>query len=699
MDELNKSITKKERHINNIYLNKYNISLSPIKPKRKKYSNVNYFNNIAKIIDLKNKNFKIRKSFILINHHSIKAKKTNNNKFAPVTEAYISPIKNKLLKKIKSPYIDSSKIYNLMVINNILSKNFSCIKEKYIEILNEIETKDFLKIYTFNVIRCYLKYISVCYDKFHIQFPNYSKDIFVYNKMMSYLVEKQKLIDEIKEDNNKCLLLKNIRKKISRNLDANSIILDSKVIDDINSDDDKYYQKRKGGEINKYLDISKDSDKQLELLVKRINKAENIFNFPKSKSNKAITSLKVLLKKKSTNKNLIQIEEVHNIFENDEIKAKYEIFTKKIRSAKHYNTEIRRNREKLTIEDPLIQSKLKKYNHIENKESETKKTKIKINLKNKNKNKYIQDLKITMKKKLYNNNLLRNTIYIIKNKKNYINTATIQKEKTIATNSSSKNSLNTKNNKFIIDKLKIRAFKTTENYNLYKNRKFLIKNMNDNFNDFRFNTQISLNYPDKINYLTVKKKDDFFSKQISLLNSINKENQFKNNSNQHKKKRYLTEKISNCKKHLSLQNKKQFNNTKKRDYFLEPIFTSPKKYFYDIFNNKYERTETQKDRINSNIITLNKELKKAESLSSRNNRKINLTGNLIFNRNQKNSIENYKELKTFDNFYGGKSNINGYLSKCFNYQNKLKMKNKIKVNHFFGNGIKKRDKKILLIKC
>ena len=708
MNEPDQDDMKIKRNNDNIFINKYNITLSPLSKPRKKRSGVceiKYFNNIFKFSNPTSKNSEdIQPSDINNNNSPITGNKIDNKKINQVTDTYIEKIKNNLLKKIEYPYKDSSKIYNIMLINNILSKQFSPIKQKYIEKLNEYESNDFLKIYSFNEVRCYLKYICVCYDKFHFQFPNYSKDNWVYNKMMTYLWEKQKIIDSTKENNKKHYILRKIKKRTAREYEVYSKVLDSKVMDEINSDDDNYYKRRRIGEIGSYIDISENSIEQLESFVKRLNKAGDIFNLPKSRSTKKIYTLTevFLKKKKKPRTNVNFAKNGQNLFENDEEKAKYEIFTKKIRTKKRHKTEVIRNRKKLTIEDSAIKSTLKKYNQLRNKKIkpvENKKAKMKIKLKNKKK--YIQDLRKTMKTEYYNNNLLKNTMYIIKNKNAFKNNILIKKESTTSTNSNSKNNINAKKNKYVIDRLKMRAFKSTENYCLYKNRKYLIKNMNDNLNDFRFNIQILLNFPEKINNLTDRKDEDFITKHIKLLNNLTKENEYKNGPKQREKKRCLAEGITNCKKNvnLPLSNNARFNSIKKRNCFLDSVFSSPKKDIYGIYKTRNERVETQNDRINSNIITLNKELRRTESLYNKNYHKYNLTTNFLFNKNQKEAIENYKSKKRFENVYGGKWSINKYESKYFSYQNRIKTDENVEVYPSLFNGKKKKDKKILLIKC
>ena len=51
-----------------------------------------------------------------------------------------------------------------------------------------------------------------------------------------------------------------------------------------------------------------------------------------------------------------------------------------------------------------------------------------------------------------------------------------------------------------------------------------------------------------------------------------------------------------------------------------------------------------------------------------------------------------------DQIYGDK-NINKGRSKCLYFQSKLKSEDKDKINQFFCNDIKKKNKKVLLIKC
>ena len=100
-----------------------------------------------------------------------------------------------------------------MIINNILSNNISRIKEKYIEMLNEIESNDLLvKYLSKKDLFYFLNYLVVVYDKFYIQYPNYLKDPKIYNFMSKYLLKKQKMLD-INKENNKILLIKKKLKK------------------------------------------------------------------------------------------------------------------------------------------------------------------------------------------------------------------------------------------------------------------------------------------------------------------------------------------------------------------------------------------------------------------------------------------------------------------------------------------------------
>ena len=52
----------------------------------------------------------------------------------------------------------------------------------------------------------------VIYDKFHIQYPNYLKDINVCNFMSKYLNIKQNYLDRIKETNNSNYIQTKIKK-------------------------------------------------------------------------------------------------------------------------------------------------------------------------------------------------------------------------------------------------------------------------------------------------------------------------------------------------------------------------------------------------------------------------------------------------------------------------------------------------------
>ena len=79
-----------------------------------------------------------------------------------------------LKKRISSLYLDSANNYNKMIINNILSNKISNIKQKYTEMLFDIEINDlFVKYIPKKDIYYFLKYLVVVYDKFYILYPNY----------------------------------------------------------------------------------------------------------------------------------------------------------------------------------------------------------------------------------------------------------------------------------------------------------------------------------------------------------------------------------------------------------------------------------------------------------------------------------------------------------------------------------------------
>ena len=107
-------------------------------------------------------------------------------------------LKYSLQKKISAKYFDSTRNYNRMIINNILSNEISLIKERYTEMLYEIEMNDLLMKYIPRKdVYIFLKYLVVVYDKFNIIYPNYIKDIKVYNFMSNYIIRKLMILSII----------------------------------------------------------------------------------------------------------------------------------------------------------------------------------------------------------------------------------------------------------------------------------------------------------------------------------------------------------------------------------------------------------------------------------------------------------------------------------------------------------------------
>jgi hypothetical protein len=160
----------------------------------------------------KNKNKKITEKEIKKNseiHKRNSLLKKENLKFKYKMEYFVA-------KKLNYYYNDKCNYFKL-IINSILSNNNSKIKQNYIEMLYEIETKDLLSQYILKRdVYYFLKYLLVVYDKFRIQFPTYLKDINVYNFMNKYLLVKQKFIDRASKSNYQTYIEENIKNLFSR---------------------------------------------------------------------------------------------------------------------------------------------------------------------------------------------------------------------------------------------------------------------------------------------------------------------------------------------------------------------------------------------------------------------------------------------------------------------------------------------------
>ena len=160
----------------------------------------------------KNKNKKISEKEIKKNseiHKRNSLLKKENLKFKYKMEYFVA-------KKLNYYYNDKCNYFKL-IINSILSNNNSKIKQNYIEMLYEIETKDLLSQYILKRdVYYFLKYLLVVYDKFRIQFPTYLKDINVYNFMNKYLLVKQKFIDRASKSNYQTYIEENIKNLFSR---------------------------------------------------------------------------------------------------------------------------------------------------------------------------------------------------------------------------------------------------------------------------------------------------------------------------------------------------------------------------------------------------------------------------------------------------------------------------------------------------
>jgi hypothetical protein len=118
----------------------------------------------------------------------------------------------------------------------------------------------------------FLKYLLVVYDKFHIQFPNYLKDINVYNFMNKYLLVKQKFIDRASKSNYQTYIEENIKNLFSRHPSQDSKFFQSKIAHD-SSDEENHLKKKQIRDQGFDVDDedSQDSFEKLENLVTKMN--------------------------------------------------------------------------------------------------------------------------------------------------------------------------------------------------------------------------------------------------------------------------------------------------------------------------------------------------------------------------------------------------------------------------------------------
>jgi len=465
---------------------------------------------------------------------------------------FIFKMKFLVAKRLNHHYNDKCNYFKL-IINSILSNNNSKTKQDYIEMLYEIETKDLLSKYILKRdVYYFLKYLLVVYDKFHIQFPNYLKDINVYNFMSKYLLVKQKFIDRASKSNYQTYIEENIKNLFSRHPSQDSKFFQSKISHDTSYEENRVKKKQiRGQGFDLDDEDSQDSLEKLEDLVTKMNTipknkgsdSERIFKRTRSKSIKITNSF--LIK-------YFNIEKDTLVNWNSLYKMKGK---NPMRRQKKGMTEIASNRHKVNFEKIKVNK--------ENKEN-----KKKIKKKSKNKNIKIKKNEIKEIKKLFlindfgkNNKVLnfmkKGTLFITEGKRN-----------------NNKKNLNSKNKteNIKLDKIK-EKYKTLyksekiykynndehnrENYLLKKNIKSIVRNLNDGLNEYRFYNKIKYNLSEKQKYFNTRISSGIFNNKANLflnLRSINAKNT--NIDNNRKFPSLLETKSSSHKKYNNTSEKK-----------------------------------------------------------------------------------------------------------------------------------------------
>ena len=414
---------------------------------------------------------------------------------------FIYKMKNYVTTKINNYYNDKCN-YNKLIINNILSNNNSKIRKDYIEMLYEIESKDLLSKYILKRdVYYFLKYLLVVYDKFHVQFPNYLKDINVYNFMNDYLLVKQKFIDRASKSNYQTYIEENIKKLYSRHPSQDSKFFQSKISHDT-SDEENHMKKKqiRGQGFDLDDEDSQDSLEKLENLVTKMNtipikeNSDTIFQRARSKSIK------------NTNSFLVKYFKI----EKDKLVNWNSLYKKKdknpMRGKIKRKTEIAWNRDKVNLEKINVKKENKK-----------------IKKKSKNKKKEIKEIK---KLFLLNDFGKKNKVLMVK-KKGFLFI-------TERNRNNNKNYFKSKNKtqNIKLDKIK-EKYKTLnksekfynynkneynkKNYLMKKNIKNIVRNLNSCLNEYHFNNKIKYNLSEKQRYYNNRITSGIFNNKANLL--------------------------------------------------------------------------------------------------------------------------------------------------------------------------------------
>lgn len=582
-----------------------------------------------------------------------------------------------LKKRIFSKYLDSETNYHIMIINNILSNKMSSIKEKYTEMLIEIDTIELISRFVLKRdVYYFLKYLVVVYDKFHIQYPNYLKNKKVYYFMSKYIYIKQKFIDRLNESNKQVYMKTNMKKFFSDNDFNESKIISSRISESESEEEIVKLKQIRGQGFDVDVENSQDSLDKLQNLVENLDKEPEIPIYKRILSrarSKTIKSANVFLFKYPNDEKSKQIKWA----------SLYEINNKKImRSKKRKKTEIKLQRKKVSIEGVddnhkgKIKFRKKTRKNIENKKNEINEIKRLFLLNDIGKNNKVLDImkrgfifidekdnkdKKKLDKKIFKNFSNKNNKEI-KNKK--------EKEKKIIEKTFYQNKkINNLNNKFY----------NNENYLLFKNMNYVMNNLNNNLKEYRFYNSINNNF-EKQKYYERKVKTGLFNdKSNSLFNSqnLNSQNEKRNKNSTlfpsidtvtPSRKTYNTSTETYCKKLTKLNNSLLENKTKKNNLFL-PYYnrrnTYNNEYFYDSIMSDKEVENSkfiicQKERFENNIKLYLKSKKRNKNAPLNN---YNL--NYLNKNNSKNKTDE-------------KSNINNILLTSNEISNNKLSKKKIK---------------------
>ena len=557
-------------------------------------------------------------------------------------------IKYLLKKRLYFIYLDTSTIYNKMIINNILANKFSIIKEKYIEMLNETEQKEFINNYIpKNKVYYYLKYLIVTYDNFQLHYPNYLKDINVYSIMSKYLLNKQKMINRASLNNKYVYLQKRIKKLLYKKNHFGERILSTSLSMSESNEENHYI---------KLIENSQDSLGKLENLAtkigKNIKRKNNEFKFTRSRSIKHNDIL--LLKFPSIEKS--QRVQRETLYENSNKKIK--------RNLRRKGTEIKWNKNRINIEKVIpkdnLRKRVKKKNMLD-KPSKKHDLKKLIFLNEVGNNKKVYDV---MKRGFFyseekSSDKNDNENEKLKNSKNNFKVIEDNQENEAENKLIKKiKSLSKAKKKFSYNN-----YYNGDNYKLFKNLKYIIKNLNDSLNEYRFyNKKNDYNNNERKQFYEKKVIPALFNNKMdSLLNNQNLKR--KNDINNQKRKvhslgsttpsqkKYNTSSDAFCKKldkfNSSLNKKNRnsnlilpfYNTNKKNDYYdlimLDKTDDNTKK-----LSNKLERVENSIYQ----FFKTNKKNNKIPLLKYKLNfiNKINLAESNAYSKNNK-----YKKINTF----------------------------------------------------